>query len=136
MKIILISITQQTVCTGIILFTNVKHIVWLWQLIGKFEIENGHVVLEKILKVGMVTISSPLKGACPFLWINMNPLHSRMLCSKMNWIWTSGSGAEDKNVKSLQWQSQMTHNILSEKLTWDKLKSTKLFWCYLKYIAF
>ena len=30
-----------------------------------------------------------------FIWRNLNPLHSRMLCAKILWNWLSGSGEED-----------------------------------------
>ena len=40
-------------------------------------------------------IICPWKSAEPFIWINMNPLHPRMLCAKFGWKWLSGSGEED-----------------------------------------
>ena len=36
-------------------------------------------------------IISPWKRAGPFIWINLNPLHPRMLCAKFVWKWLSGS---------------------------------------------
>ena len=36
-----------------------------------------------------------------FNWTNLNPLQPRILCTKIGWNWTSGSG-EYVNVKSLQ----------------------------------
>ena len=30
-----------------------------------------------------------------FIWINLNPLHPRMICAKFGWNWPSGSGKED-----------------------------------------
>ena len=47
-------------------------------------------------------IVSPWKKARPFIWTNLNSLHSRMLCAKFRWNWLFGSGEEDKNVKCLQ----------------------------------
>ena len=47
-----------------------------------------------------------------------------MLCAKFGWNWPSGSGEEDKNVKSLQRQQQQqrqwwtTDKFWSEKFTW------------------
>ena len=35
------------------------------------------------------------KRARPFIWRNLNPLYSRMLCAKFGWNWSSGSGEED-----------------------------------------
>ena len=45
-------------------------------------------------------IISPWKRGEPFIWINLNPLHARMLCAKFGWNWPSGSGEEDENKKS------------------------------------
>ena len=33
----------------------------------------------------------PLKRLWPFIWINFNSLHPRMLCAKFGWNWLSGS---------------------------------------------
>ena len=54
-----------------------------------------------------LVIISPWKRAWPFIWTNLNPLHSRMLCAKFG----SGSGEEDKNVKSLRQQQQLRKNF-------------------------
>ena len=35
-----------------------------------------------------------------FIWINLNPLHPRMLCAKFGWNWPSGSGEEDFLISS------------------------------------
>ena len=76
-------------------------------------------------------IISPWKRAGPFIWINLNPLHPRMLCAKFDWNWPSGSGEEDENVKSLQRQRRRRtmDKFWSEKLTWafgsGELKMTK-----------
>ena len=37
-----------------------------------------------------VTIS-PLKWTWPFIWTNLNSLHPRIICTKFDWIWPSGS---------------------------------------------
>ena len=68
-------------------------------------------------------IISPLKRVGPFIWTNLNPHHTRMLCAKFGWNWPSGSWEEDENVKSLQTEGQtdrrtMTDNRRSEKLSW------------------
>ena len=47
-------------------------------------------------------IISPWKKAGPFIWKNLNPLYPKLLYAKFGWNWSSGSGEEDKNVKSLQ----------------------------------
>ena len=53
----------------------------------------------------------------------MNSLHLRMHCCKFCWNWPSGSGEEDKNVKSLRQQRR-------RRRTPDKLWSEKLTWAY------
>ena len=59
-----------------------------------------------------VIISPTRKRTGPFIWINWNPLHPRMLCA-------SGSEEEDENVKCLQRQRRWTmEKFWSEKLTW------------------
>ena len=40
-------------------------------------------------------IISPWKRTWPFIWRNLNPLYTRMLCAKIGWNWPSGSGKED-----------------------------------------
>ena len=56
----------------------------------------GQVVLEKILKWyhPIFVIISPLKRICPFIWTNWNSLHPRMICTKFDWNWPSGSGED------------------------------------------
>ena len=39
-------------------------------------------------------IISPWTRAGPFNWINLNPLHQRMLCAKFGWDWPNGSEEE------------------------------------------
>ena len=46
-------------------------------------------------------IISPWKRAGPFIWINLNPLHPRMLCAKLSWNWLRGSGEEDFWISSM-----------------------------------
>ena len=38
---------------------------------------------------------SPWERTGPFIWINVNSHHSRMLCAKFGWNWISSSGEED-----------------------------------------
>ena len=71
-------------------------------------VETGPVVLEKkIFKFHqcdftICVIISPWPGAGPFILTNLNPLNLRMLCAKFVCNWSSGSGEEDENVKSLR----------------------------------
>ena len=60
-------------------------------------------------------IISSWKVKWPFISINLNSLHTRMLFAKFGWNWPSGN--EDKNVKSLR-QRRTTDTSRSEKLTW------------------
>ena len=46
-------------------------------------------------------IISLWKWAGPFIWINVNPLHPRMLCAKFGWNWLSGSTEEDFLISSM-----------------------------------
>ena len=68
---------------------------------------------------------TPRKRAWPFIWINLNLLHTRMTCAKFGWNWSSGS-SEDKNVKRLR-RRQHRRQIsirkvhLSLRLRWTKL---------------
>ena len=70
-------------------------------------IEIGSVVLEKrnflisSMYFRYFVIISPWKRAGPFIWINLNPLHPRMLCAKFSWNWPSGSGEEDFLISSM-----------------------------------
>ena len=56
----------------------------------------------------------------PFIWTNLNPLHPRRLCVKFGWNWSSGSGEEDENVKSLR---QQRRRRLRRRRTTDKFWS-------------
>ena len=53
------------------------------------------------------------------LWRKLYPLYPRMLCAKFGWNWSSGSGIEHENVKSV-WQRQQRkrRQRRREKLTW------------------
>ena len=37
----------------------------------------------------------PWKKGEPFIWLNLNLLHPKMICEKFGWNWPSGSGEED-----------------------------------------
>ena len=63
-------------------------------------------------------IISTWKKAWSFIWKNLNPLHPRMLCTKFGWNWSSGSGEEKENGKSLRQRGRTTDKLWSEKLTW------------------
>ena len=43
----------------------------------------------------------PLEKGEPFIWINLNPLHPKVLCAKFGWKWPSGSGEEDFWILSM-----------------------------------
>ena len=40
-------------------------------------------------------IISPWRVTIPFIWTNLNFLHSRIMCTKIDWIWAAGSGEQD-----------------------------------------
>ena len=57
--------------------------------------------LNFVYVFSLLRIISPWKKAGPFIWINLNPLHPRMLCAKFGWNWLSGSGEEDFLISSM-----------------------------------
>jgi hypothetical protein len=66
-------------------------------------------------------IISPLKRNWSFIWTIQNPIHPRMICTKRDWKWPTGSGGEDffSNINtckfgfSLLWplQTPVNHNL-------------------------
>ena len=44
-------------------------------------------------------IISPWKRTWPFIWTNLNFLHSRIMCTKFDWIWAADTGKEDFKKK-------------------------------------
>ena len=70
-------------------------IVWNW-LSGSEE-ENFLNFVSVFL---MFLIISLWKRVGPFIWTNLNFLHTRMLCAKFGWNWLSGSG-EDFKILSM-----------------------------------
>ena len=64
-------------------------------------------------------IISPWKRAWPFIWINLNHFHLRMLCYKFGWNWPSGSGV---NVKSLQTDKRTTDDRRSESFRGNNVR--------------
>ena len=89
--------------------------------------EIGPAVLEKkIFKFrqyvfAFFVIISPWKRAWPLIWTNLNSLYPKMICVKFGWNWLSGSGEEDKNVKSLQ-TKRRTDRRTDGRLTTSDLK--------------
>ena len=54
-------------------------------------------------------IISPWERAWPFIWINLNPLHPKMLSAKFGWNWPSGSGGEDFKISLMHFAF---HNVI------------------------
>ena len=73
-------------------FTNGDYVPNLLKL-SQWSLRFGNFV--KWMHFCYFVIIIPWKRAWPFIWINLNPLHPRMLCVKFNWNWTSGSGKEE-----------------------------------------
>ena len=77
---------------------------------------------------------SPWKRAGPFIWTNLNSLHSRMLCAKFGWNLLSCSGEEDENGKIYRRTDRQTDDgqqvirtaLLSFQLSWGKNDSIRL----------
>ena len=98
---------------------------------NKFESTTQGWFVFSLVEIGLVVLVHvfslfgnylPLEKDVAFILTNLNPNHPRMLCSKCDWNWPSGSWEEDENVKSLQTDGQTegrtTDNRRSEKLTW------------------
>ena len=83
-----------------------------------------HDFWEDFLKIvvnvffSFFVIISPCNRARPFNRANLIYLHPRMICDKFGWNWSSGSGEEDENVKSLRQQRQRWRQI-TDKFWWD-----------------
>jgi hypothetical protein len=58
---------------------------WFWR--KRFLKDPSHFYIFVII--------SPLKRTWPLIWINLNSLHPRIICSKFDWFWPAGSGEED-----------------------------------------
>ena len=58
---------------------------WFWR---------GRFLFSSMYNCYLVIIS-PWKRAGPFIWSNLNPLYTRMLCAKFCWNWPSISGEEN-----------------------------------------
>ena len=96
-------------------------------------VKNGQVVLEKkIFKFRSMyfryfVIISPWKEVGPFIWINLNSHHPKMLCAKFGYKWPSGSGEEDffnfVNVFSLfrNYLNPLHPRMLCAKSGWNWL---------------
>jgi hypothetical protein len=70
-------------------------------------------------------IIPPLKRTWPFFWTNLNSTHPRIICTKFDWIWLTGSGEADlkKKIRSIFTLSPLS--LLGEGLSHslNKLKS-------------
>ena len=53
----------------------------------------------------------------PFIWSNLNPPLPEDIWVKFGWNWTSGSGEDVKNLKSLQMDRQTSNYRQSKKIT-------------------
>ena len=65
-------------------------------------------------------IISPWRKVWPFIWTNLNTLHTRMLCTKFGSNWTSGSGEEVEMWNVYRQTDGRTDVLLSFQLRWAK----------------
>ena len=72
----------------------------VWLKLTQWSLKRLFLNVDKVFC--SFVIISPWKRAWHFIRTNLNPLPSRMLCDKFDWIWSSSSGEEDENVTSLQ----------------------------------
>ena len=98
------------------------------------EFENENPCLKKKIIDFFDSLADKFKKTNIFFWNkNLNFLNPMMLFAKFDWNWTSGTGEEDKNVKSLQTDGQ-TDNKRSENLTYSV--SFQLRWAEILFFIF
>ena len=84
-----------------------KLVQWFWR---KFF---------KVYYFRYFAIIAPWDRAWPFIWTNLTLHYPIIFCAKLGWNWHSGSGEEEKNMKSLWWWWWTKDRIFwTEKLTW------------------
>ena len=109
-------------------------IAWNWPC-GSWE--EGFKISSMFFRYFVIIF--PWKSTGLFIWKNLNSLHPKMLCAKFGWNWSSDSGEEYENVKSLPQRRQRrqrlrprlrqrqrrqrqrrwtTHKLWSETFTW------------------
>ena len=96
----------------------------------QFKSINTYDYIITLIKRRKKTIINFMRIYFFFIWINLNPLHPRMLCAKFGWNWPSGSGEEDENVKSLRQRRQQQRRQRQRRRTTDKFWSEKLTWAF------
>ena len=97
---------------------------WIPFIQRRFDIVLEKTILIFSMLFSLFRYNLPLEKDRAF---HLNALHSSMPCAKYGQNWQSGSGEEDKNVKTLQteWDGQTDGQTViraddrrSEKLTW------------------
>ena len=74
-------------------------LLWVWLNLALWFWTTRSLIFVNVFHYFIIV--SPWDRVWPFNWTNLNPLQPRILCTKIGWNWTSGSG-EYVNVKSLQ----------------------------------
>ena len=74
-------------------------LLWVWLNLALWFWTTRSLIFVNVFHYFIIV--SPWDRVWPFNWTNLNPLQPRILCTKLGWNWTSGSG-EYVNVKSLQ----------------------------------
>ena len=101
---------------GALLWVWLNLVLWFWTTRSLIFVNVFHFFI----------IVSPWDRVWPFTWTNLNPLQPIILCTKIGWNWTSGSG-EYVNVKSLQTLS------IRGGPCWTLKRSPKIFWMICAY---
>ena len=70
-----------------------------WSLFVKLN--PGAITQDCFVYFPYFVVISPWKRAWPFIWMNLNPFHQRMLCVKVGWNWLIGSREEDLKILSI-----------------------------------
>ena len=69
--------------------------------IGSSVLEKKSYEFRQCIFAMYIVIISTWERKWPFIWTNLNPIHLRMLCAKLDWNWRSDSGEE---FKMKMWQ--------------------------------
>jgi hypothetical protein len=64
-------------------------------------------------------IISPLKRTWPFIWTNLDSIHPRIICIKIDWFWPVGSEKEDFYKVSVYFYSFAIISPLRRAISFD-----------------
>ena len=92
------------------------HIAHLWNQFKSINTsEKSYDYIKTLIRRGKKPSALSLFWELNGLW---SPSLKNNLCLKFGWNWSSGSGEEDENVKSLQTGGRKRDNRQSDKFIW------------------